>query len=147
DEPQPAWSEEDPFANRQEPASGEPVTSAPLDGACSAASDSAATSRSAATNSNGASDCGITPSQATAVPDPIEIRSARLMERRLLALVDFCGPDDADRRGQLQEPLAAVRREKAEMELRLSASQSGAEVTTQPVGGNSKYASVPADSP
>jgi len=72
------------------------------------------------------------------------------MERRLLTLLDFCGPGDADRRDQLQRTLAAVRREKAQMELRLSASRPGVEVVTQPAGSDSKSAVRPlatADAP
>jgi len=159
DEPQPAWSEEDAFANAQ-PGEGaterrrdggtEGQATFPSDRACSAASDVAASSPAAATNSNGASDCGAMPCEAAEGPDPMELEGAQLMERRLLTLLDFCGPGDADRRDQLQRTLAAVRREKAQMELRLSASRPGVEVTIQPVGSNSKNAVMPqatADTP
>jgi len=144
DEPQPAWSEEDAFVNSQRVVNGEregrsdggsqrqaAAATFPLDGACSPNGNGAVSPSAGGTTENGASDCGVTPSEATAGPDPIELEGAQLMERRLLTLLDFCGPADAERRGQLQATLAKVRREKAEMELRLTPDRPGVQVATQ----------------
>jgi len=137
DEPLPPWTEEDAFADRPEPVGAEPVSS-PQNRACSAGSEAAASSPAGATKSNGASNCGSTPCEDTEGPDLMELEGAQLMERRLLTLLDYCGPGDADRRDQLQRTLATVRREKAEMELRLSASRPGVEVVPQPGHGDMK---------
>jgi len=151
DEPLPAWSEDDAFATVQRSARDgvterkrdggtERQATFPSDGACSAESDAAASLPAGATKSKVASDCGVTPCEAAEGPDPMEFEGAQLMERRLLTLLDFCGPGDVDRRDQLQRTLAAVRREKAQMELRLSANRPGVEVTTQATHSDSKSA-------
>jgi len=129
---EPLPPEEDPFVNaRHEPAGGAPVAS-PSEGACSPSENSAAKAPPEEANENGASDCGAEPSEPAAAAEPTELEGAQLMERRLLTLLDFCGPEDGERRGRLQETLAKVRREKAVMELRLSANRPGVKVATQP---------------
>jgi len=164
DEPQPAWSEEDAFVNSQRPVNGEregrsdggrerraaaaPVPATfPLDGACSPNGNGAVNPSAGAMSENGASDCGEQTSEAAATVSPDELEGARIMERRLLTLIDYCDPGDAERRGQLQATLAKVRREKAEMELRLTPDRPGAQVAKKPSGSNQSGSQAPHGNP
>jgi hypothetical protein len=56
-----------------------------------------------------------------------------LLERRLLNVLEGLSPTDTQRRRNLEENLTNVRRERAVIELRLSADQKGATITPVPV--------------
>jgi len=127
-EPQQPWSEDDAWANYHSPSSQPPQptdncplpTDNPSVRACSPIRSAHAENSAALAPLPAASADAAEVSERQVALDQDELQGLATMERRLLTLLEFTANDDQDRRKSLEASLAAVRKQQACIEIRIS---------------------------